>query len=117
MAWMSPTGRVDAGSTVYAGDTAVTRAVAGMMGHYGGGAAGDPQARPIHDALVIAYLTHPEWFTGEACQVAIETADTPKIGRSRVTRGARPAAANATVMFEIDAAAFRAYLADRLRAL
>ncbi|MEC8585114.1 MAG: hypothetical protein VXY81_11040, partial [Pseudomonadota bacterium] len=61
--------------------------------------------------------THPEWFTGETCQVVIETADTPEIGRSQVIRGARPDAANAKVMFEIDAAAFRAYLADRLRAL
>ena len=102
---------------VAAGDTAVTRAVAGMMGHYGGGVAGNPQGRPVHDALVIAYLTHPEWFTGETCQVVIETADAPEIGRSQVIRAARPDAANAKVMFEIDAAAFRAYLADRLRAL
>ena len=111
--------RVDAAwlDGVAAGDTAVTRAVAGMMGHYGGGVAGNPQGRPVHDALVIAYLTHPEWFTGETCQVVIETADTPEIGRSQVIRGARPDAANAKVMFEIDAAAFRAYLADRLRAL
>ena len=77
--------------------------------------AGNPQGRPVHDALVIAYLTH-EWFTGETCQVVIETADTPEIGRSQVIRGARPDAANAKVMFEIDAAAF-AYLADRLRSL
>lgn len=100
-------------------DTPVTRSVAGMLSVYNGGVDGDPRGRPVHDALAIAYLVHPEWFGGTDCHVAIETINLDQIGRSHVRAGADigEEGANAQVIFEIDADRFRSYLAGQLQSL
>ena len=102
-----------------AADTAVTRAVAGMMSVYNGGVDSDPCGRPVHDALAIAYLIHPEWFSGKKCRVAIETVNPDQLGRSHVTdvTTAADISANAQVILEIEADDFRTFLGEQLRSL
>jgi purine nucleosidase len=66
--------------------TAVSRAVAGMLGRSRPNALERYGAlgQPLHDPCVIAYLLWPELFTGRDCRVEIETASETTIGRSTI---------------------------------
>ncbi len=72
---------------------------------------------PLHDPCVIAYLLAPDLFSGEAMNVAVEMADTERLGQ---TVGCAPAAgkpANANVLKHIDDDGFFELLTARLERL
>ncbi|OLP53373.1 nucleoside hydrolase [Rhizobium rhizosphaerae] len=73
---------------------------------------------PLHDPTVIAYLLKPELFSGQACNVEIETVSDLTVGMTvvdwwQVT--GRPH--NALVMREVDAEGFFELLTERLATL
>jgi purine nucleosidase len=78
------------------------------------GAAGHPQ----HDACAIAWLIAPHLFTHREVRAEVDLTQGPNRGRTIIDRwNKRPGPRNATLLETIDAPAFFALLADRLRAL
>lgn len=100
-------------SAIEALQSDVSRAVAGMLGHYNRGRA-DKGGGPLHDPLVIAYLLRPALFSGQPRHVAIETDANDHIGQSIVSAPKDAIAANATFVDRVDADGFFALLVERL---
>ena len=70
---------------------------------------------PLHDPTVIAYLLHPEMFSGKACNVRIETTSLLTMGMTVADWwGVTGEPANCTVINQVDAGGFFAFLSDRL---
>ena len=73
---------------------------------------------PLHDPCVIAYLLHPEHFSGRACHVAVEITSEVTMGMTVVdwwgTSG-RPA--NCRVIRTVDSAGYYSLLTERLARL
>jgi purine nucleosidase/ribosylpyrimidine nucleosidase len=68
-------------------------------------------AAPVHDALCIAYLIHPEVVTTRHLHVRVETQGTRTIGRTVIdTRTHDSEPPNAHVAFDADAGAFVDFL-------
>jgi purine nucleosidase len=101
-------------------DTAVARAVAGMIGRPrpGGLARFGVTGHPLHDPCVIAYVLWPELFHGRDCFVAVETASEITMGRSTIDWwGAMKQRPNAHVIDRIDADGFFTRLTQSLAKL
>jgi purine nucleosidase len=105
---------------IAAPDTPVSRAVVGLLEYYNiyDQTKRNRPGAPLHDPCVIAYLLRPELFAGRDCHVAIETAGKHTLGRTVVDWSGRGgAAANATVIDQVDAEGFFALLTERLARL
>lgn len=84
----------------------------------GGASLGGNDGHPMHDPCVIAWLLWPELFQGRDCNVAIETAEGPTVGRSTIDwwgRSGEPA--NAHVIETVDADTMFARIAQSVRSL
>jgi purine nucleosidase len=101
-------------------DSAVSRAVTGMIEFYnvGEGAAEGASSGPLHDPCVIAYLLRPDLFVAEAAQVEVETQSLRTMGMTVIdTRLSDGRAANCRVLVKADADGFFELLIERLAAL
>ena len=102
-------------------DSAVSRAVVGMLEFYGTLPLARGEGMPLHDPCAVAYLVRPELFEGRDCHVVVETEGRHTLGRTVVDwRGGRDGRGhepNATVITDIDGEAFFALLLERLAAL
>jgi len=73
---------------------------------------------PLHDPCVIAYLLHPEIFSGRRCNVRIETTSELTMGMTVVDWwGATGLDPNCTVIRRLDSEAFFDLLIDRIARL
>lgn len=73
---------------------------------------------PLHDPCVIAYLLHPEFFTGRPCNVRIETTSELTMGMTVVDWwGVTGLAPNCTVIRRLDSEAFFDLLIERIARL
>ena len=91
--------------------------VAGMLGFYDRWDMNkyDIPGGPLHDPTVIAYLLHPELFSGRNVAVEIDIAPGPTLGMTVVDWwGVTDEEPNALVMNEIDADGFYRLLVDRI---
>jgi purine nucleosidase len=99
-------------------DSAVSRAVVGMLEFYGTRPLARGEGMPLHDPCAVAYLVRPELFEGRDCHVVVETEGRHTLGRTVVDwRGERGTEPNATVITGIEDEAFFALLLERLAAL
>jgi len=100
--------------------TPVAHAVHGMLRRERPGSSdryGVP-GHPLHDVCAIAYLLWPDLFTGRDCQVTVETASEPTMGRSTIDWwGSQKGKPNAHVVGHIDAAGFYERLTQSLAKL
>jgi purine nucleosidase len=84
----------------------------------GGASLGGNDGHPMHDPCVIAWLLWPELFKGRDCNVVIETAEGPTVGRSTIDWWGRSGdAANAHVIETVDADAMFVRIAQSVRSL
>ena len=97
--------------------TPVGEAVAGMLGFY---ERHDVEkyhmaGAPLHDPCVIAYLIEPDLFSGKRVHVAIEMDSELTVGQTVVDWwGVTGDAPNATVMSDVDSAAFMRLVIERV---
>ncbi len=97
--------------------TAAGDAVAGMLDFYKRYEQHGAGGAPLHDPCVIAYLLAPELFTGRRCSVEV-VSHGPAVGATLIDwTGVTGRDANALVLDEVDADAFFALIADRIRRL
>jgi purine nucleosidase len=105
---------------IAARDTAVSRAVAGLLEFYNiyDQTKRNRPGAPMHDPCVIAYLLRPDLFAGRDCHVVVETRGEHTLGRTVVDWSGRgQGEANATVIDRVDADGFFALLTERLARL
>jgi len=70
---------------------------------------------PLHDPCVIAYLIEPDLFSGKHVHVAIEIDSELTVGQTVVDWwGVTGDAPNATVMSDVDSAAFMRLVIERV---
>ena len=100
--------------------TPVAHAVHGMLRRERPGSSdryGVP-GHPLQDVCAIAYLLWPDLFTGRDCQVTVETASEPTMGRSTIDWwGSQKGKPNAHVVGHVDAAGFYERLTQSLAKL
>lgn len=86
-----------------------------LMAHYADG--DDVNGRPIHDLNTLFYLTHPEAFVTKDYWIDVQTSG-PAIGATVAdVRHAYHATTNAKVCVDVDAAAFNAWLLEKVKAM
>jgi purine nucleosidase/ribosylpyrimidine nucleosidase len=94
-----------------AGAAAARLIVQRIDAYAAGHAVAAEDAAPVHDALCVAYLLHPEVVTTRHLHVRVETQGTRTIGRTVIdTRTHDSEPPNAHVAFDADAGAFVQFL-------